>query len=157
MPDQLIVTGLPPLDGEYEFDLAELINDLTNREAHRIKTMSGVRLGELVESLQAGDNDVLIALAAIILTRRGKRVDENKLWDAPLGAGVSFVLADEEDDEVPPTAAAENGTSTPPLNGGESSSQSSDSPQVSDQSPTGIPPSETPSTAPVSDPEISAT
>lgn len=103
--DKLIITGLGSLDGTIDFDIEELLANLTNREIHRIKTMSGVRLGELMDALGAGDNDVLIALAAILLAQRGKRFDEDQLWDAPAGSGIAFDLADREGDAGPPELA----------------------------------------------------
>jgi hypothetical protein len=116
--DKLKVTGISKLvDGEYEFDLAEMMSlgepgSLTNREGHRLKVMSGVRMGELEEALLAGDNDVLVALAAIVLERRGKRVDENMLWDAPMGSGLEIEIGDREDtpaegEEIPLDEGAE--------------------------------------------------
>jgi hypothetical protein len=162
MADKLIVKGLGGIDGEYEFDLAELVSlgepgALTNREGHRIKTMAGVRVGELLEALQAGDNDVLIALAAIILARKGRRLDENLLWDAPIGAGVSFELDDTPDEQPGPTTPApQPETVSPSRNGGESSSPSS-APPASDPSPTGTPDSETASPVLASVPETSET
>jgi len=107
--DKLIVKGIGALDGEYAFDpgMLELGHpeSLTNREAHQLKVMSGVRLGELQDALAAGDNDVLIALAAIILTRHGKRFDEEQLWDAPMGSGLTYEFSgqvEDGDDESPP-------------------------------------------------------
>jgi hypothetical protein len=157
-PDRLIVTGLgKPLDGEYEFDIAGMLTvghpqSLTSREGHRIKVMSGVRAGELEDALAAGDNDVLVAIGAIVLTRNGKRVVDDRLWDAPMGS-LAFDIAardEQEDEESPPEEAPTTG---PSESGGASSSPTSDSPQASDQSPTGPPVSLKPVT---SDPETLA-
>ena len=142
--DRLIVKGLGRLDGTYEFDFGDLLGigtpgSLTNREGHRIKTMSGVRAGELQDALIAGDNDVLLALAAIILARKGKVVDEQALWDAPMGSGIDFDLSGLEAEEDPPAEpAATPETEQQSTSGGGSSEQTSDS-QANGQSPTGRP------------------
>lgn len=147
--DKLIVKGLGALlDGEYEFDFIGLLTPgdpgcLTNREAHRVKTMAGVRMGELAEALGAGDNDVLVALAAVVLTRRGKRFEEDVLWDAPVGSGVELVLADRDEagePEIPPAdAPPQSGpTGAPETSGGDSSNLGSAHP-ANGQSPTGLP------------------
>ncbi len=150
-PDKLIVTGIPGLDGEYQCNLTDMAlegfpESLTNREGHRVKVMAGVRAGELLEALNAGDNDVFLAFAAIILTRRGKRFDEAVLWDAPMGVGVSFDIASRDDgtDEVDPPLPAASGQSD--TSGGTSGEQSSD-PSPSDPSSTGSQPSDTSATS----------
>lgn len=146
MIDKLVVKGLAHLDGEYEFDLYELLGigtatSLTNRELHRIKVMTGIRAGELLDSLAAGDNDVVVALAAVILTRRGKTFDENRLWDAQADAALSFEIADRPD---PTTPTAEEETSQ--ASGGGSSKPLSES-QENGRSRTGTLDSETLSSA----------
>jgi hypothetical protein len=158
MLDKLIVKGIPALNGEYECDVIEMLSldqpeSMTNREGHRIKQMSGVRAGEYEDALEAGDNDFMVALAAIVLTRRGKRFDESVLWDAPMGSGVTFEIGEREEegeDPDPPSAAI---SETPPQSGGSGGDQISES-QVSDPSVTGAQPSDTTS---ISDPATSAT
>lgn len=137
MQDKLIITGISPYDGEYDFDILELIGSLTNRELHRVKLMSGIRAGELFDSLKAGDTDLIIALAVVELTRRGRRVDEDAFWDAPALGGVTLDIAEREDDEDPPAEAAIGDTDSPKPNGGESSKEPSDKDQASSPSPTG--------------------
>jgi hypothetical protein len=102
----LKITGIPGFDGEYPLD----VSYFTNRELHTIKELSKVRAGELSEALQAGDNDVLVALAVIAVQRAGKPVpkDASPFWDAPSGSSLEFVL-DEENDASPPASAPENG------------------------------------------------
>lgn len=144
--DTLTIRGVAQIDGTYEFDLAEMLTaghpaSLTSREGHRIKTMSGVRIGELEEALEAGDNDVMVALAAIVLTRHGKRFDESLLWDAPMGAA-EFAFPDREekgdgDEEVPPVDGRQ--TPSPETSGGGSSRPVSVIHPESDPSPTGTP------------------
>jgi len=137
MADKLIVKGLGNLNGEYEFDLYELLGigtatSLTNRELHRIKTMTGIRAGELLESLAAGDNDAIVALSAVILARRGKTFSDDRLWDAPAESALAFEIADRD---VDPTKPAED-EQTSQLSGGGSSSPPSDK-QGNGQSRTG--------------------
>lgn len=131
--DKMIVKGLGKrIDGEYEFSIADMMTlghpeSLTNREAHRLKTMSGVRLGELDDALGAGDSDVFMAIGAILLARAGKAVDEEVLWDAPAGSGFDFQFesleeeAEAGDGESPPESAASEPTETRSPSGGSSS------------------------------------
>lgn len=135
--DKLIVKGLGAIDGEYEFDLYELLGigtstSLTNRELHRIKEMTGVRAGELIESLAAGDNDVVVGLAAVILTRNRRAFTDDLLWDAPAESSLAFQLADREADPQTPTEEAETSSAS----GGVSSTPPS-AKQENGQSPTG--------------------
>lgn len=153
--DKLIVLGVLPLDGEYEFDIAGMLTmghpeQLTNREGRRIKLMSGVRAGELSDAFESGDNDVLIAIAAIVLARAGKRFDEERLWDAPMGSGLEFVIEErveeEADADVPPKLEPppEPVTDLHSPSGGRSSRTTLDPPE-NGQSRTGHQPSGTPS------------
>ena len=94
---KLIVDGLPPWDGEYPFD-----NWLfTNRELHRIKQLSGIRAGELFEAIEAGDSDVAVIVAAVVLARHGKHADVEDLWDAQVGV-LKIDMADEQEDDARP-------------------------------------------------------
>jgi hypothetical protein len=105
MPQKLTVTGLGKLDGEYPFDYVGMQTmghpeQLTNREGRTIKRMSGVRAGELNDALEAGDTDVLVALAKVIMERAGRYVDEDALWDSPMASALRFEwTADDEEDE----------------------------------------------------------
>lgn len=104
MSQKLTVTGLGKLDGDYPFDYVGMMamghpEQLTNREGRTIKRMSGVRAGELNDALEAGDTDVLVALAKIILERAGRYVDEDALWDAPMASALKFDFQHEEDED----------------------------------------------------------
>lgn len=150
--DKLIVKGVLPLDGEYACDLAGMLSlgspeTLTNREGHRIKVMTGLRAGELEDALNQGDNDLLIALAAVVLTRHGRRFDEAVLWDAPMGAGLDWELGTADSEGEEPDPILPPATDEPELNGGESSSPTSGH-QENDPSPTGSRSSGTPTSAP---------
>lgn len=149
--DRFVVTGLGRhLDGSYDCDLAAMLtvghpDCLTNREGHRVKLLSGVRMGELEEALRAGDNDVLLALGAVVLSRHGKRVDDEALWDAPMGSGIALEVGydEQEDDadppsEAPPTSGEQlTQNEQLPANGGPSSSTPSEALPENDPSPTG--------------------
>jgi hypothetical protein len=145
LPDKLIVTGVgASVDGEYDCDIIGMLvpgnpETLTNAEGRRIKLMTGLRAGELEEALLSDDNDLTVAVAAVVLARHGKTVDEKKLWDAPMGAGLTFHVAKrKEEDAGPPsqgspTSSDVNGTSSG-VGSGESSATKENTPP-----PTGIP------------------
>ncbi len=110
--DKLIVSDLDALNGEYEFSIVDMVSvglpdSLTNREGHELKVKTGVRIGELEDALDAGDNDVLVQFAIFILKRAGKRFDEDRVWDSQMGTAIQFDLAslrvpDEEEEQRPP-------------------------------------------------------
>lgn len=100
--------GIPPWDGDYHLD----VSSFTNRELHVIKEMVGIRAGELQEAFAANDNDVLVAMAKIAVLRAGKTIDDDTLWDAPVGSVVFDFSEDEPAD--PPPAAPANGESAAP-------------------------------------------
>jgi hypothetical protein len=87
--------------GEKTYDVTP---PFTNRELHLIKQIAGVRAGELFDAIEAGDNDVLVALAHIAV-RRGDtaRPSLDELWDLPAGE----IVAEEIEDEPDPTNAAD--------------------------------------------------
>lgn len=133
--DRIVIEGVTGYNGEYPLEA----DYFTNRELHLIKVESGVRAGELAEAFDAGDNDLMVALAAIAIWRkRGQKPNMDALWDAPAGK-FTFLFdgedaAEDDDDSLPPSIALEetdtgNGSRT---DGGETSSDSPDSPPVSD-------------------------
>lgn len=134
-PPTITINGIDPYDGRYEFDL-----QFTNGELHRIKQISGVRLGELIDSLKAVDMGLIVALAVVALERAGKYVDEDLLWAAESG-GIALDLGGDDSPPVkaepdePDGSAKNDGSAT---SSGEPSSIASD-PLESDQSPTGTP------------------
>lgn len=103
--DRIVIKGVPGFDGEYPFDLNE--QWFNNAELHIIKRIAAVRVGELSEALEAGDNDLLVAMAVCAVRRTGKYMKsqlaqfEDVLWEADGGA-IDFVV--EADDAVPPTS-----------------------------------------------------
>ena len=147
MNDTLTVSGVgKKFDGVYECDVAELVSisspdALTVDEARLVKTLSGVRGNEIVEAFLAGDVDLRMALAIVVLGRHGKQLDARMVETKPIGWALFALAPDEETDgdAVPPTTAGELPSSrTPSPVGGESGTQTSDSRQVNDLSPTGI-------------------
>lgn len=122
-------------DGEYEFDIGA---GFTNREWHIIKQIAGVRVGEFDDALAAGDNDLVVAIATIVLKRYGKEVDADTLWDT--AAGTITMEVDEVPDEDP-TPLPDTRTSSSPESSGRTSENGSGSPE-NDPSRIGSPDSE---------------
>lgn len=102
------IIDLAPVTGEYELDLSYF----TNRELHTIKTLSGVRAGELESALESLDNDLVVSLAKVALERNGKgNVPADVLWDARVGQ-IILDVTDEQAPEVearPPVSQTESG------------------------------------------------
>jgi hypothetical protein len=106
---KLIIEKLPPYDGSYPID----VTGFTGRQLHLIKSISGVRAGEILDALQAGDYDLVVAFTVIVLQRAGKSVNPDDILDAEVGA-ITVKMDDAEVVERPPTS--------PPTSGDESSS-----------------------------------
>lgn len=92
MPNVIIDT--PRIKGTYPLDLV-----FTHRDFSLIKRVAGVRANEVMDALNAGDLDIVVAVAMIALRRSTVPFHEDDLWDAPAG---SITLEIEEDDAVPP-------------------------------------------------------
>jgi hypothetical protein len=81
----------------------------TNDELRLIKQEANVRLGEIEDAFEAGDNDLLVAMVAVMIWRRtGTKPDMAPLWNAR--AGKFRLVADPapevaEDDALPPQTA----------------------------------------------------
>lgn len=124
--DKIVLKGCGPYDGEYEFD----DGSLTLGELRKIKQVCGLRAGELEDAFNAGDSDVMVAMAVVALERHGKGpVDADFIWNAD-AAAIDFVGA-EVADEVPPAQTPPTGSS------GNGSRTSSDLP-ASIPTPTGV-------------------
>ncbi len=95
MPN-VTIKNLYNLDGEYPLDLV-----FTHRDFRDIKRIAGVRANEVMESINAGDLDVIVALCAIALRRAQKPFDIEQLWDAEAG-NITLDLTSEEDEEEAP-------------------------------------------------------
>jgi len=113
----LTVEGVLPWDGKYDFpDFA-----FTNRELHRIKQISGVRAGELIEALDANDRAAVVGVAVVVMGRHGKLVDPDDLWDATAGAFYLEFVADAgegvADPPTQPSSGSETGSPDEPSGG----------------------------------------
>jgi len=115
---KIIISNIPPYDGEYELDLDQA---LSTREWRWVKQISegGIKLGQLDEDALA-DPDFVVALAVIAMHRANKIPREKVLEvadtiaDAPLDdAHISLVAPSEEEEEVPPASAIEPERSSP--------------------------------------------
>jgi hypothetical protein len=140
--DWIVLEGVKPWDGRYEFDLAEV--PLTTREWGHIKRLSGYLPLTLDQGLDGGDPELFSCFAVLALRRAG-RIDDRqvpelfeRLIDSPFETTIRLESDSEEVDASPPTpsSSASNGSSgaaSPP-----SSEQSEQRP-----SPTGTPGSAT--------------
>lgn len=132
--------GIAPWDGDYPIDLSYF----TNRELHEIKKIADVRAGELEDEFRRGNNDLVVAVAAIAARRNGKDIPLNDLWDAAAGR-IDLVLDDEPeaDDAGPPespTPTVPEGSgveSVQPVPSGSSSSEPLDDQQETNLASTG--------------------
>lgn len=121
---KLKLTGVPPYDGEYPFDL----DHFTNRELKIIKKTSGYTGPEWPTAFSRGDNDFLVALAFVMLRRAGHvNIREDALWDAPADSSIDIIVdevavvdAGPPPQPTPSPPSETNDSSTPsgePLNG----------------------------------------
>ena len=90
---KIVITDIPGLDGEYDLDMS-----FTHRDFHTIKKVAGVRANEVTEALEAGDVDIIVAMAEIALRRAGKVHALDQLWDSTAGG---IVLNVEDLEEAP--------------------------------------------------------
>lgn len=110
MPKVIIKDMGAGLDGTYELDL-----EFTHRDFRTIKQLAGVRANEVTDALNAGDLDIVVALAEIALRRAGAVHSVEHLWDAKAGA----ITLEFDEQEV---------TGSPPLPGSERSSDAGSEP-----------------------------
>lgn len=104
--------------GEKKYDLNP---PFTNRELHVIKTVAGVRAGEIFEALNAGDSDVLVALAHVAVIRNGTaRPSLEELWDMEAGSiSIDEVVSPDPTPAGTETSTVEAGSpETPPSDSG---------------------------------------
>lgn len=134
----------PAIAGSFPFPPFDTLN---GHELHLIKTMSGVRAGELEEALEAGDFDVILAFAAVALRRAGRKVPSEALLDlkpADVEAAGAYEEEDHTEDPLPGSADL-NGSGASQKGSGATSAPRSASPP-SPPSRTGPPPSATTAT-----------
>lgn len=138
---KIVVDSADTLAGEYELDLSHF----THREWSIIKREAGVRAGEFWDALNAGDADVILALAVVAMRRAGKdpsRYEIDALWDTDAGK-ITLDASDVEDDADPPDGNGLPESGSPSL---PDSTESSESSELTWASPTGDPGSGTGST-----------
>ena len=159
MPQKIVIKGIGGIDGEYDLDIGAMLDfghpeTLTQGEAHKIKKATGLRLGELEDAVDAGDTDMVIAFAIVVLDRAKKRYDIESLWDAPLGAVILEAdesASDEADDVAPLSPEGKNGSlEQNERSGGGSGKPQSETNPPNGPSPTGDSTSVTPTSAQVS-------
>lgn len=139
---KITINGIPPFDGDYPID----VDRLTNRDLHHVKRIAGVRPLELEDALDAGDMDVVVALAYVAITKNGHqyaRQAEDALWNAELGQ-ITVDLSDEDEGEGGVTAdpPPPSGPDTPSTRSGSVSSDVSELHPENPPLPTGHPGSE---------------
>jgi len=112
----VIIEGVAPWDGRYEFaDFA-----LTNRELYRIKQLSGIRAGELIEALEANDTAAYVGFAVAIMERNGVKLDPDDLWNAPVGS-ITIDLGSGDVADPPTIASSGSEPSEPGQTSGDAS------------------------------------
>ena len=112
--DYIVIEGVPPYDGRWEFDLEG--RELTTREWGWIKRLSGYLPLTIDEGL--ADPELIIVFACIAL-RRASAVESRevtdlfeRLSDAPFGSAITMETDREEEVEEagpPPSSSSENG------------------------------------------------
>ena len=103
---RIIITGIPPYDGEYELDSERAFN---SNEWRWIKQVSGYMPLTVAEGFDGGDPILFVALAVIAMRREERigREDVLKvaeaLAEAPFDGASITMVGDEvvEEDEVP--------------------------------------------------------
>jgi len=89
-------------EGERRYQLP---TSYTYREMGRIKTLTGLRAGEIEQALIAGDSEIIVAIAVVAAERAGDTIDIGKIEDLEFGA----ITVEEEPD---PTQAADDAAAT---------------------------------------------
>lgn len=85
--------------------------NFTYREMGRIKTLTGIRAGEIEDALLAGDTDVIVAISQIAAERAGDSAPMEALENLEFGA----IRVEVETDPTPaaPEAAEADDASAP--------------------------------------------
>ena len=117
--DYIVVEGVRPYDGRYEFDLEG--QELTTREWGWIKRLSGYLPLTVEEGLS--DPELIVVFAVIALRRAGKVEPQDvpqvfeRLSDAPFGSAITMETDVEEEAEEkrppPQSSTSSDATSGP--------------------------------------------
>ncbi len=119
--DWIVIDGVRPWDGRYEFDLDG--RPLTAREWGWIKRHSGYMPLTVKDGLRGGDPELFSVWAVIALRRAGKIQPGDvtdvfeRFADVPFGGAISFegdTDAVEGDAGPPPSRSGENASSSGP-------------------------------------------
>jgi hypothetical protein len=135
--DTIVITGVPPWDGRYPFDIAD--NEPTTREWGWIKRFSGYLPTTIEDGLKGADPELICAFAVIALRRAGKAGNDDvpgvyeRLADAPFGAAVQLETdaSEEEGDVGPPAGSSDGSSSSSGTDSTRSSETSPESPPIS--------------------------
>lgn len=93
---KIVIENVPGLDGEYPLNLV-----FTHRDFRTIKEVANVRANEVMDAINAGDLDIIVALAEIALRRAGRSHSIEDLWDSEAGS-ISLDVTDVEEDPANP-------------------------------------------------------
>ncbi len=132
--DKLTIEGVSPrFDGEYECDIRGMIQFLTSDEAltgdeaYFIQEQSRVRGNELIDAFCAGDVKFLMALAVVVLARKGKQIDIDVLMQKKAGVcRFDFEPTPEEEEQAAHPTVEGEPSDTTSRNSGTSSDSPSD-------------------------------
>jgi hypothetical protein len=110
--DTIVISGVKPYDGRYEFELGD---ELTTREWGWIKRLSGY-LPSTLDNNSSDDPELVCVFAVIALHRVGRITrDEvpsvfDKLIDAPYGSTLTLEVGESDEDDASPPALSSNGS-----------------------------------------------
>ena len=130
------IDGVDPYNGTYPLDLA-----FSFRDFREIKKISGIRAAEVMEAIEAGDLDIVIALASIALRRAGVTHDPEVLFDAQVGS-IEIDFDEEEAEVVEDPQTSVDGTpsdTSDDASGSDSKNGTTPSPETSSLDTSGIP------------------
>jgi hypothetical protein len=151
--DWVVIEGVKPYDGRYEFDLAA--SEPTTREWGWIKRLSGYMPATITDGFEGADPELFSVFAVIALRRAGKiearEVQQvfERIVDAPFSSSIRLETDQPdqavEDDAGPPAgSSSSNGTSSGP-----DTRTSSDPSETPSPSGSGTPDSDTSALVPV--------
>jgi len=132
--DRVIVSGIPPFDGEFELDLSTRV--FSTLEWRWIKKISGYLPLTIQEGLEGGDPDIFVVMAVIALYRAGKIQREQAYMTADLlaeppfdGSAIQIIVGESEQpgDDRPPASSPTTNGEQKSLDVGQSESESTPS------------------------------